>query len=1072
MLCLLFHCSAQQPDLRFYNFTSDKGLMDNATKSIIQDDSGLIWIATESGVDRFDGNAFKHYVNIPHDAASVDENVQCFLIDSDKEMWLGSVSGLQRYDYVNDNFQDIPFFNPEGEPHVATIVAVLQDEDHSIWAVSSNNGILKYNTYTEEKKVFVQDSADSLSLPVNGFSCAVLEGDSIWLASNDNGLLLFNIKDYSWSWVNTFHRQEDEALSDTIRCMFNDNDFLWLGSENNGLFKLNKKSLFVKQYKQEGKKAGTLQCDAIRSLNADNGILYIGSECGLEAFDMERGRFSSYRFDDSDLYSLNGNHVRDILIDADKHVWICTDQGGVSLIPSVRRNFHHKKIRRYRNNFRQNFVTSLLRDFNGDLWVGTDGAGLYVKKKGSSYHKRVDEAFGLGVISFLSMAIDKDSVIWLGSNNAGLLGYHLPTGELTVYANDPANHRSLNNNMVKDVFVDEDNNVWVATNGGGLQLLERGTMDFRSFEVDPGNRAKLASEYQTCIFQDSRKNIWTGSYWGLSLINPRTFTIRTFLNDAADDRSLNSNLIFSIDEDSEGRIWIGTRHGLNMFSYTDSSFVAYTEKDSLVNNVVHGVAVDRQDNVWVSTNYGLSRFNRIEKKFYNFDEYDGLQSDKFMQSVLKDGDRIYFGGVNGYNYFNIDDIQYNSIIPHLYITNIKVFNEDLIPCPDCPLKKNVIYANEIELHYKQNMLEIEFSAMDVVNPNKVMYKYMLEGFDRGWSMGNKKRIVNYSNLPPGEYIFRVKASNSDRVWGANERKIRITIRPPFWQTLPFYSLFFILIGVFLYILIRFRERRLFQDKVKLEKLVLKRTEEIEMMNEEMQLQNQELKELNSTKDRFFSIIAHDLKNPMNALLGFSQVLFDRYASLPDEKRVKMVKMLNESSMLMFDLLNNLLDWSRSQTGSLKFSPYSCSPARMIKDNIALVKQLAANKDITITTDIYSPKSAFADSNMLNTVIRNILTNSIKFTPRGGNVYIEVNDEDADFISISIKDTGVGMTEDQIVSLFKIDSHRSTSGTENENGTGLGLIVCKEFVEKNGGRLRVSSKPSIGSIFSFTVPVFK
>lgn len=1064
----------QIPKLKFNNYNNDNGLLDNTVYDIIQDDSGLIWIATEEGVDRFDGTTFRHYVENGNDSSSIDEKVNCFMLDSDNELWLGTTNGIQRYDYTNDVFESVHFIGADSLNHFTSVIRLIEDSHHNIWAISENRGLLRYNSYTNEKEIIMQEPSDSRSLPVDQFRTAFLNNDTLWLSTFDNGIVLYDTKTRNWDWLKSNTGSKLTHLSDSITCIEADGDYLWLGSYNRGLYKLNKKTLNYIHYSPRWESADSLHSGYIRSLYNDGKFLYVGTHNSFEVYDRNYGVFDLYDFNDYDEHSIGGTFIQDIFKDKNGNLWIATDQGGISIAPSVKRSFKHEKVTHFRKYFRQNFIMALYEDNDGDLWVGTDGGGLYVKKKGEASHVRVDSAIHIYETGYLDIVADKNGLLWIGTANTGLYSYNKKTKETINYRHEPGNPHSLANNMVYTIVFDENNDVWVGTNGGCVNKLDKKTGKFKRYIA---NASKLdeyfSSDYITDMFVDSRENIWIASHWGLTWLDPRTDNFINYMHNPADEKSIDANKIFSIDEDSKGSLWFGTNNGLNKFLYNDSSFISYSKYSNHPNSAVHSVAVDELDNVWVSTNYGLSRFNRIEKKFYDFDEYDGLQSNKFKPCVFKKDDMLFFGGVNGYNYFRPIDIQYNTVIPDVYINNVKVFNQSLRPCADCPLEKNIIYANEIVLPHDQNMVEIEFSAMDVVNPNRVMIKYTLEGFDRGWNLTSAdKPSVNYSNLPPGEYEFKILASNSDRLWGDNMRKIRLMINPPYWQTKTFYSIAILIFFVLLYMVIRFRERRLFTDKLKLEDLVRERTEEIELMNEEIHLQNKELKDLNSTKDRFFSIIAHDLKNPMNALLGFSQILYERYSNLPEEKRLKMVKMLNDSSTLMYDLLNNLLDWSRSQTGSIKFFPMSVSIVRVVKDNIAIVKQLAENKDITITPDIFSPKNVYVDVNMVNTVFRNLLTNSIKFTPRGGTIFIEVNDEGTSHLSITIKDTGIGMSEDQIKSLFKIDSHRSTNGTENEHGTGLGLIVCKEFVEHNGGHLRVSSKPGIGSRFSFTVPVQK
>ena len=390
-----------------------------------------------------------------------------------------------------------------------------------------------------------------------------------------------------------------------------------------------------------------------------------------------------------------------------------------------------------------------------------------------------------------------------------------------------------------------------------------------------------------------------------------------------------------------------------------------------------------------------------------------------------------------------------------------------------------------------------------MNSEKNQYAYQLEGFDREWTYVGTRREVTFTNLDPGNYMFRVKASNNDGIWNEEGKSIAITILPPWWQTMVFrvFAVFFVLallVGFYFY-----RINRLEKQKIYLEKLVKKRTREIEQKNtlltrqttelndsntlleerqqkieeqtedlvthkENLEEANAHLKELNSTKDKFFSIIAHDLKNPFNTILGFSELLNMKYDQLTEEKKLRYLEIIFTSSRNIYNLLENLLQWARTQTDKIAFDPVVFNLKQLVEQNITLLKETLTNKKINIEQKITDPCDVYADRNMINTVIRNLLTNAIKFTNSGGNISVNSLKKNG-HIEFSIKDSGIGMSADETEKLFSVDATFLREGTEGETGTGLGLILCKEFVAKNGGAIWVKSDPGKGSSFLFTVP---
>jgi len=381
----------------------------------------------------------------------------------------------------------------------------------------------------------------------------------------------------------------------------------------------------------------------------------------------------------------------------------------------------------------------------------------------------------------------------------------------------------------------------------------------------------------------------------------------------------------------------------------------------------------------------------------------------------------------------------------------------------------------------------------------------MDNFDKGWIKAGTKREATYTNLDPGEYTFRVRASNSDDIWNNEGISLKLTILPPWWETLLFRILILLSIIGLIIVFSNHRTKRFVMQREYLESMVEERTRELAEKNKTLNKQADELNEintileerqqrieeqterlrqqtevlaeknknletLNATKDKFFSIVAHDLKNPFTSILGFSEILVARYDKYDEEKRIHLIKIINQSAEIVFKLLENLLEWSRSQTGSLKFQPEEVNIAELVNYNASLLKNLLDEKNLKLNVSVGKDQKVYADKNMLNTVIRNLLTNAVKFTENGIISFKSVEYDGE--IKIEIHDTGLGMDKDKLLNLFKIGGSKSSEGTRGETGTGLGLILCKEFVEKNGGTIGVESEPGKGSCFYFTVPKSK
>jgi signal transduction histidine kinase len=499
---------------------------------------------------------------------------------------------------------------------------------------------------------------------------------------------------------------------------------------------------------------------------------------------------------------------------------------------------------------------------------------------------------------------------------------------------------------------------------------------------------------------------------------------------------------------------------------------------------------------------GISRFDYRNKQFSNLSASDGLQSNEFTKASIltTQNGAILAGGTNGFNLIHPERKSDNRMIPQLNLTDIHIFNGRVtIGSNDSPLKSHISVSDEITLSYKQSVITFFFSVMDFTNPQKNQYAYMMENFDKGWVYSGNKREATYTNLNPGRYTFRVKGSNNDGVWNEEGVSLTITITPPWWATTiarVSFALFLISLFAGIYIL---RVSQLNHQRKLLEKLVKERTHEIEDKNvmlerktaelnktnslleerqqyiqqqaEELASSNNQLKTANATKDTFFSIIAHDLRNPFNNILGFTELLSNNDPTIDDEKIKKITSQLYKSASNTYNLLENLLEWSKTQSNKITFEPQLVDLREIC---LEVIENMSLNsKNINIVFSDPEKIEVFADINMIKTILRNLISNAIKFSFENSivNLSIEKNDR---FATVTVSDKGVGIEKKNLSKLFDLTQKYSTQGTASEKGTGLGLIICKEFIVKHNGEIWVASdtdshRGGKGTTIKFSIP---
>ncbi len=1051
LLCSSVLFSQGRIDLRFIHYATDHGLSSNEALCLAQDDLGFIWIGTADGLNRFDGYSFKVYRKEFNDSTSLCDNyIKTLYVDSRKGFWIGTQKGLSYYNRDQDYFINYYPFDGDYTSQSNNVSSIAEDNEGNIF-VSLERGIYKFSqsgtrftkvlSTKQEIKYLFFDSKNLLW---------VLTGEDIYIYSNN---------------LDPVDTIINPKVKYSYTCMVEDDDKYWISTEGSGLFCYDKQTRsLVREFQNN------IYEDYVGNIykDKDNNI-WVGTASSLKLYDKEKDLFHYYYYNENDKHSFSTSGIKAIFQDKESNYWVLSAHGGAN-VSLVRKQFKNiKPGPGYGLTLSQSRISSMFIDSDDRIWAGAFGAGLdivdYNYYSVTHYENDPSKTNSLGPHSVLMMFEDSKKNIWVGTYRGGLQLYNKETETFKFYKHNPDDIYSIGGNDIRAIAEDKNGNLWLATAGDGLDKFDTKNERFYHYRHDEQDiESSLINDWLYALLYDSEGNLWIGSSFGLSKYNIEKNTFTNYYNDPSDSTSLSNNYINYIFEDSKNRLWIATNEGLNLFNRDSKTFKSYLQKNGLPNSVIKGIQEDEHGNLWISSNKGISSFDPVTESFRNYDIYDGLPSNEFSSGACAKNNRgmLFFACDNGIASFYPDSIKDVLSPPSVFITGLKLLNRQVMVGEyDSLLKKNIIETKEITLdHSEASVISFEFVSISYIQSERKQYAYKMEGFDKDWVYCGTKREVTYTNLDPGRYTFRVIASNHDNQWNKEGAAIHVTILPPWWEKVWFRLLAILFLLSLVVSVFIIKTNTLQVQKHKLEKLVKERTQEIEE-------KNKSLIAANATKDKMFSIIAHDLKNPFNSILGFSQLLDLSYDKFDDKKRKKYIKNISDSSESLYQLLENLLHWGRSQSGTLNYEPEVFPILEVVKMNVNLLQYLFAQKQNQVKIDVPEHIEVFADKNMISTVIRNLLSNANKFTDQGETLVSVIQKES--IVQITIQDTGIGMTMEQQKALFNIGESMSTAGTQGETGTGLGLIVSKEFIEKNNGTITVKSEIGKGTTFKILLP---
>ncbi|WP_069660988.1 hybrid sensor histidine kinase/response regulator transcription factor [Arcticibacter eurypsychrophilus] len=1051
---------SQENELNFTNLSSREGLSSNIITAILKDSYGYMWFATDDGLNKFDGNKIVVYRHSPGDSSSIPSNDVLDLHEDKKgNLWIGTTAGLVLYNRKMDSFENV-YSN-----YKYSVLSISSDLSGKIWT-AGYAGVYVFDPKTRQAAhIETQNSKDRkiVSQPV-----LKVFSDSkgrIWL-STDKGLLLYMRKNKAFR--NFYHTSSTFSIASNSISAIGEDDkgHIWVGTDN-GLSMLLPNGQDFQNYHHDPANSKSLSSNFIYSIDFEKGgNIWVGTEEGLNIFDPSKKEALRISRNPRNLYSMVGKAVKAIYIDNNGIYWVATFRGGVNKFDKNLAFFNLKHSNPYDAfGLNADVATSFAEVKGKGVYVGTDGGGirLFNIKTGLfspiSLNKSPAKGGGLAIL-----AMEKwNSEVWIGTFLNGLYILDSKSGKVRQITKGKGPN-SLSGNDIFCLKKDSQGNMWVGTNGQGVDCFDSKKKIVARFnKAAKGSEEVLLTGYIRAIEEDRDGNIWFGSKGaGIAVYNPLTGNSKML---RSENSKLPSNNVMTICSAKNGTVWVGTGgEGLAYYDPRKAEFVSFSVKNGLSNGVIYKILEDAAGVIWVSTNNGLSSFNPRNKKFKNYTYYNGLQRSPFViGSGLKLADgQLFFGGVDGFNYFNPKNLHTNKNVPEVVLTELRISNKSIQPSESSEITEHISVAREITLDYKQNF-SLSFAALNYTSPQENRYHYKLENFDKEWNNVGSVTTAVYTNLDPGYYVFRVKATSDAGEWSTPVTSIKIYVRPPFWLTYYAYALYVIFV---LSVLWYMRYSGIRKLRAKFE-LVQERLQ-VQQLIEQERREAERLHELDELKIKFLTNLSHEFRTPISLIVGPVEQLLQVETSTSKSSHLNMIR---RNARRLLNLVNQLLDFRNLEEKELQLNTTEGDFIAFVRDVAESFKDLSERKHIDF---VYRSSVKFYftyfDRDKIERVIFNLLSNAFKFTLKGGQVSLMLDrDSESEGLKITLSDTGIGIEPSEKDKIFDRFFQSEVGDAVQNKGTGIGLSITREFVKLHGGSIQVDSTTGEGSVFVIRLP---
>lgn len=1001
-------------------FTTDQHLSSSLINHIYEDSKGMIWVATEDGLNRYDGSKFTIYNHDPDDEHSLAHNyISVIFEDSKGNLLIGSYRGLQLYNRATDDFSP-KAIDIESKSFFNNVRSIIERSNGEVWAT----GDYLSSVTIENGRPVVQRLDIGVPIEMTDHLIEDNEGH-LWVSKGEYGIYRI-----SPNGQYKLYQNKEESAANIISICKDTRGNIYAGSTDKGLLKFDKQEDQFISIPYKGN-----QEIPLRSLYADEeGNIFLCTDGkGVKIYDTSSGEMNDYTFDGH--FDPANLKVHYTIKDHANNQWLAIYQKGVAMIPASTGNFKYIGPKSAQNNIiGTSCITSIQRSYDGTLWVGTDNEGIYQLSPDNTlktHYAPTDKPKSVPAI-ILNVYEDSEHNLWFGSYNDGM-GRLLAGSRQCVYQKDLVDAHGKSIQSVYDFAEDNEKRLWIATLGKGLYYYD--LKEKRTIYNPEANKG--LNRWIYCLHHSSDNQLYIGTSYGMYVLNlDKKFEIEMILP---------SRIILSIYEDKKGRIWAGGSDGLTAWNPQTRQAKTYSTQNGLAGNNVYGIQEDQYGHLWISTNYGLSQFNTVTEKFNNYYVGDGLQGNEFSKnSTHKDTDgTIWFGGINGITYFQPENISSTSKKWNIRITDFLLNNQPIgaeslsggnriINCP-------VYEAKDFHLEHNDNTFTIEFSPLEYNAPERLNYLYSING--REWMyLPNGINRYPFYDLDPGTYHFRVKAD--DNGIHSDTLEVTIHISPVWWASLwAKLAYLFIIIATILIIAQQIKIRN--RAKLEMQKHI-------------------HAEEIKDAKLQFFTNISHEIRTPIFFIINPLKKLISMEN---DTDRKKLYHTIHLNSERILRLVNQLMDVQKIDQGKMRLTFKDTEIISTINDICEIFEEQAKEQELQLifNHDGIDKVNAWIDPNHFDKIILNLLSNAFKFTPKDGKVEIRLNtitgnppeEPLSNYMEIIVSDTGKGIEETEKEQIFKAFYQSSNNG---EIGTGIGLHLTHSLVELHHGTITCENNP--------------
>lgn len=1022
----------------FRHYQVENGLSNNAVICCVQDKKGFLWFGTKDGLDRFDGYTFKIFRNDPDDKNSIGNNfIHSLYIDNQDILWVGTDRGIYKYDATSESFYLLP------APFTEGVSDIKMDTKGNLWFISAFN-LFKYNEAEKKLRQF------QVPQYFEATSICTLPDSSVWI-STSNGLLKKYIPaSDSFETFDMFQHSAKTVSNWIERLYATDKCNILIGTSNQGVKLFETKTKTYKDILTYN--ADKTEIFARNFLQTGENEYWIATESGIFIYDLATGKATNLHKEYNNPYSISDNAVYTFCKDKEGGIWAGTYFGGINYYAKQPLSFIKYFPEKGKNSLSGNVVREIHQDQYGNLWIGTEDAGLNKLDTPTGSFSSFQPTGKKNGVSYTNIhgLLATGNELWIGTFEHGLDVMNIQTGKVMHHYSKGTDSNSLRSNFIYCLYQSKSGEIMIGTTIGAYRY-NRHSDNFSLLDNFP------LYNWYSCIIEDKSGAIWASTYGnGIHYYNPKTKKSKNYRYKADDKNSLASDRVNSIFEDSDHNLWFATENGLCKLNRQQDNFKRYSTKTGFPSNFILSILEDDKKNLWISTSKGLISFDTNSEHTIVYTKVNGLLNDQFnFNSAYKDDKgRMYFGSVKGMISFHPDESAESQFVPLVYITSLQVKNKELlINKDDSPLKRSITYTDKVTLTYHQSTFNIDFASLSYTSPEMTRYAYKMEGLNEDWVYLPTNQKVYYTQLKPGNYKFKVKATINNGNHEGPETILAITILPPWWASTWayfFYALLGLLVIIFLVRSYHKRTREKHQHKL----------EQLELAKE---------KELYESKIQFFTNVAHEIKTPLTLIKGPLEKVIKKAGDMPEIK--DSLRIMDKNTSRLVDLSNQLLDFRQTEIKGFSLNFTRVNISELIEDVYMSFKPLAEKKDLHFTiSPLPSHLYAYIDTEAFNKILTNLLSNATKYAATKVEIVLLPVQKTDNTFTLEVKNDGhivpYEMKEKIFEPFFRLKE------TEKQKGMGIGLALSLSLAQLQNGIIDMRKPENNMNVFFITFPLYQ